>query len=220
VRPKVVFCIVFLALGFLGAVLVLVRNSGRSTQPIPPVKLVVPANLDAPVTRHVAKEQTLSPRPVNANIPAAKPISTVPQNNQASPAPHSVEYARFISERKALFNELSMKSDPESLNILLSSLENPDKEIRVAALEAIIQFDDRSAIPRLEELARQTADPAERRAIEDGIEYMKLPSITEHFERRKAELAALAGTNQVRITSHSRSKKPPKKPAAAVQKSP
>ena len=219
-RPKVVICILFLALGFLGATFVLVRNSGRPTQPIPPAELAAPANPDALVTRHVAKEQTLSPRPVNANIPTAKPISTVPQNGLAQPAPQSAEYARFISERKALFNELSMKSDPESLNILLSSLENPDKQIRIAALEAVIQFDDRSSIPRLEELARQAADPAERRAIEDGIEYMKLPTPEEHFAQRKAELTALAGTNQVRITSHSRSKTPPKKPAEPAQKTP
>jgi uncharacterized protein YdiU (UPF0061 family) len=83
--------------------------------------------------------------------------------------------------------DLSANEDSASLSTILMELENPDKEIREAALEAAIQFGERTnTIARLTELAQRTEDEAERTALREAIEFIKLPSLTEVLSARKA----------------------------------
>lgn len=220
-RPKVVFWILSLAFGLLGLVAFLARTPNRPNLPTPQTESAPAGNSVLLKHGKTSEKEISTPQAVKEKSAAAETTGSPDFNNiSASPNARNLEHEKYVRQRKAAFYDLSMKSDPESLNVLLSELQNPDREIRMAALEAVIQFDDRSSIPRLQELAKQTEDIAERRAIEDAVGYMKLPSLSEHLEKRKAERAAFAGTNNVRITSHSRSKPALRKPAAAVQPSP
>jgi cystathionine beta-lyase family protein involved in aluminum resistance len=78
-----------------------------------------------------------------------------------------------------------MDNDSSSLDTILSELTNADPQIRKAALEATIQFASRDAIPKLAEVAAQTDDPQEEIALNDAIEFLKLPSLTEVIAANK-----------------------------------
>lgn len=84
-----------------------------------------------------------------------------------------------VEARVTQLHDLSRKSDPASLETLLSEVRNPDPEIRQAALDAISQSGNRSAIPGLQEVAAQTENAAEQQTIEEVIEFLKLPTLTE-----------------------------------------
>jgi HEAT repeat protein len=72
-----------------------------------------------------------------------------------------------------------MHEDAGSLETILSELTNRDPEIRGGALEAAIQFGSREAIPRLMDAANQTDDPKEKAALDEAVEFLKLPSLKE-----------------------------------------
>jgi hypothetical protein len=74
-------------------------------------------------------------------------------------------------------------------------MRNPDKAIRKGALEAAIQFGDRSVVPTLQDIAAQTDDPAEKAEILAAIDYINLPSLTEYLSQRNA--AGLTNTPQI-----------------------
>jgi HEAT repeats len=113
------------------------------------------------------------------------------------------EHAKYVRETIARLETLESNNDQDSLNAILAEMKNPDKQIRTAALSATVQFNDRSAIPRLQEIAAQTEDPSEKAQILKAIDYMKLPSISEYLAQRRASSAArtnapaapAAGTN-------------------------
>ena len=68
---------------------------------------------------------------------------------------------------------------PGGRAVLLAALsEAREKEVRQAALNAIVQLDDTVAIPGLEQALPQIADAREKAAVMDAIEQLKLPSST------------------------------------------
>jgi hypothetical protein len=68
---------------------------------------------------------------------------------------------------------------PQGRAVLLAALtEGKDKEVRQAALNAIVQLDDTAAIPGMEQALAQIADPREKTALMDAVEQLKLPSTT------------------------------------------
>lgn len=100
----------------------------------------------------------------------------------------SVEEVR--EQRIRELEDLGMEDDPASLATILAELKNPDTEIRAAALEAAIQFGDRTTtLPFLKELLLITEDPEERRAIREAIEFIALPSILEVMELGRKDVA-------------------------------
>ena len=84
-----------------------------------------------------------------------------------------------VAARIAQLWDLSAKTDRASLETLLSEVRNPDEEIRQAALDAISQSGNRTAIPGLREVAAQMQDSPDKQAIEDVIEFISLPTLTE-----------------------------------------
>jgi hypothetical protein len=85
----------------------------------------------------------------------------------------------YIEQRVAELMDLAMNDDAESLHTILTELNNPDAEIRSAAIEAAKQFGSLDAIPRLTEAISQTSDTADKAALQQAIEFLKLPSLTE-----------------------------------------
>ena len=115
-------------------------------------------------------------------------VSNEPLSVVTLPKPDPVrEAARVREARIELLEELSMNDDTASLETILFDLENPDKEIRTAALEAAIQFGERTnTIARLKELETRVEDAEERAAIHEAIEYIALPSLREVMAERRA----------------------------------
>jgi HEAT repeat protein len=73
-------------------------------------------------------------------------------------------------------------------------LPNPDPEIRRAALAAVLEFGDRSAMPALEEALEVNSDPQEKAGIQKAIEYLQLPSFDERDSAGSAALPAGASS--------------------------
>jgi len=81
--------------------------------------------------------------------------------------------------RAAELMHLAMNNDSASLATILRELGNPDPAIRSAALQAVIQFGSRDAIPILRQDAEQTQDAGEKAQILAAMEFLKLPSLSE-----------------------------------------
>ncbi len=93
----------------------------------------------------------------------------------------AAEHEKYVAEQIHRLNDLAMNDDTASRDTILSELKNnPDKEIRAAALEAAIQFDDRSVVPPMQQIAAETQDPEEKAAILEAIDYINLPSLSEY----------------------------------------
>lgn len=100
-----------------------------------------------------------------------------------------------VSRRVDELLDLAMNDDSDSLTAILAELENRDKDIRTGALDAVIQFADRAAIPHLRELAERTLDSAEKARLLEAADFLELPSLTEVMARRRAETGASMQTN-------------------------
>ena len=75
--------------------------------------------------------------------------------------------------------DLGMEDDAQSLQTILSELSSADPEIRSAAVEATIQFGSADAIPELEKAMLFAENSQQRKEIDDAIEFLKLPKLTE-----------------------------------------
>jgi hypothetical protein len=109
---------------------------------------------------------------------------TTPISNNAAPSEESVE--RIVKMKMEQLQELSRQSDRASMEAILAEMRSPYPEVRADALEAIVQFRSRDAIPALKELAAKTDDPQEQRAILDAVEFLELPTLDEfraHLEK-------------------------------------
>ncbi len=97
---------------------------------------------------------------------------------------------------------LQMNSDAASLAAILAGMTNAEPQIRKAALNAVIQFNDRSAIPELQKIADATADPFEKVDILKAIDYIKLPSFTEMMAYKNALKKSRQQTNAVAVVTN------------------
>ncbi len=98
------------------------------------------------------------------------------------------KHQAYVTSRIDELSGLAMESHPASLDIICSELSNRDSAIRKAALDAVVQFGSRTAIPKLLDAATQTDDAHEKAAIMDAVAFLKLPSVTE--VQAQAEAAA------------------------------
>ena len=132
---------------------------------------------------------TAAPQPAaEAMPPAVKPVAVVHSptatTGQTGDETPEQRHEAYVAARSAELMDLAMNNDADSLNTILSELANRDRQIRDTAVQAAVQFHSRDAIPRLQDAALQTDDAKERAAIEDAIEFLKLPSLTEVMARQ------------------------------------
>jgi len=90
--------------------------------------------------------------------------------------PRPFQFATDPDEARAQLVELGTSGEPANLKIILSQLENPNPEIRQAALSATIDFHSKDAIPTLQNEMNWAADPEEKVAIKKAIEFLQLPT--------------------------------------------
>ena len=193
-RLKFVIVLLLLVSG-LGAVVWLVRPTA------PPGSSAPAASGDATPSNSkpsspAAVAQAPAPAPA-ADAPQASAAANAPAPSNAAPAiaPGSdapplgateAEQKAYVRRRTLELYSLAMNDDTTSRDRILAELGNADPRIRHAALEAAIQFNDRSVVPYLKEVAERTSDAREKVAILDAIDYINLPSLSEYLEQRKA----------------------------------
>ena len=112
-------------------------------------------------------------------VSARRPVANAGVTFAHPPVIQETNHADYVYERVAELTALAMNDDSASLETIWSELSNPDKEIREGALEAVVQFGDRSVVPRLRQLATQTDDPAEKGSITAAADFLELLPLTE-----------------------------------------
>jgi hypothetical protein len=134
-----------------------------------------------------------SRRAAPAAAPRVADPRSVPPPAAGLPRPQLSPYADGSNEHEAWVDakadelvKLSWGDDRDSLKRILAELENPEQEIRKAALQATANFGSRDAIPYLESLVATTADAEEKIALIQTAEQLKMPTASEYFAQKKA----------------------------------
>jgi HEAT repeat protein len=128
----------------------------------------------------------LASAPPAASGPSALPDQAPPVSEAATDDTPEEKKEAYVAKRMDELQDLGMESDPAAVDAIISELNNPEPRIREAAVSAAVQFGSRDAIPRMENALARIDDPKEKVALQEAIEFLKLPTLTE----------ALSQTNQ------------------------
>lgn len=173
-RPKIVLLVLLAGLaGITGIVLLKHQEPPPASVAIQEAQPAAPPKPEA-----VAAPVTPMPAPAVPGPTAVTLVTTSPASVLAAMDTNALHEAAVQATIDKL-QELQSNDDPASLKAILTELNDPDKQVRMAAIEATIQFGDRSAIPLLKEQAAATADSEEKKALLDAVEFMSLPTMTE-----------------------------------------
>jgi hypothetical protein len=129
-----------------------------------------------------------APAATSQDVAQAAPIPKIlrratPDHVEQGLPTHSVapdgsqeDHQTYVLERKAQLAEMGMSDDPANLKAILGEMENPEPEIRGAALQAAVQFGSKDAIPTLQNELNWATDPEEKVEIQKAINFLQLPS--------------------------------------------
>ncbi len=138
-------------------------------------------HLDATVLPPVSSEAAVPAPAAISNVevsvaekPAILMVSNAPV--AASPLTPEQRQAAIDAEIERL-HQLFRSNDPAALPLILADLNNPEKEIRDAAIEAAKQFGSKDAIPALKAAANNTDDLAEKIDLLKAAEFLTLPTM-------------------------------------------
>ncbi len=175
-RPKVVLAILLMAAGVL-AVAVMLSKVFRPQPAVAPAPVAITHSNSSPVT----------PGPEPAVEIAPAPITITNRDTNAIARQDHEEQVRNRAEE---LMDLARQDSPAATQQIVDELKNPDKAIRRAALDALEQANDRSVIPQMQQIADQTDDPDDKQAIQDAMDFINLPSLTEVLQQQKAQKMA------------------------------
>jgi hypothetical protein len=126
-------------------------------------------------------------RPLRPSIPrAADRVVNLPTLSAPAPPPVSgdpLERQEWITSQVHEIERLAWFDDPESLAKILAELRSPVAEVREAALNATVTSGSRAAVPYLKRLSAETEDPAQRKAVDEAIDYLNLPTLVESLDQ-------------------------------------
>jgi hypothetical protein len=182
-RPKVVISVLLAAVALLAGVFFL-KSSARHPATEAPVE-VVAVEKPSPEVSDTRPASPIMPVTPQATIVTPKPEVPGGSTNTAPVA--VVEDPAYIRAQVDRLEDLMSNDDAASLQGILTELTNSSPVIRHTAIEAAIQFGDRSAIPTLKALAARTDDPAEKKELLDAANFMALPTISEVRAQKKLE---------------------------------
>lgn len=166
-RPKIVVALLLAGLaGLLG--IIFLKDLAASMQS---PRLVIAGQEAAPDSKNAS-----APAPVKPAIAEFAPVVPPAVTDTNKLAEQHVAYVQAEIDK---LTELQANDDVESLHAILAQLTNSDKEIRAAAVESTIQFGNRDAIPVLKDLAANTENLDEKKALLDAAEFLALPTLTE-----------------------------------------
>jgi hypothetical protein len=81
----------------------------------------------------------------------------------------------YVLQRKAQLIDMGMSDNPANLKVILSELENPEPEIRQAALTATLDFGSKDALPVLQNELAYATDLQEKMDLKNAIDFLQLP---------------------------------------------
>lgn len=157
-RPKIVILILVVAVGLVALAAVFKGIINRPKSPELGDEAAVPTATNSPIGT------ALAPTPGSS-----------PESKKGSPSGDEVE--RELQE----INDLSLAGtgNPHAAGLLAGKLTHREKEVRAAALDALIHLNDTNIVPTLEQTVGVIEDPREKVALLDAIAYLKLPEDAE-----------------------------------------
>lgn len=165
-RTKVLLGVTLLALGVLLPAIYF-RNASTATPPdASSADQTDSADASAPQIPYKPTPRPL--KPVHVQEPPPSATASAADLNAS-------DHADYVLQRRAELIQMGMSDDPAALKTLLSELNNQDPEIRKTALNAVIDFGSKDAIPTLENQLAWTDDLHEKMEIERAIEFLQLP---------------------------------------------
>ena len=175
-RPNVVLGIVLAAACVLALVVMLPKKTNMA-----------PAT---PTPSASAPEADVKPIPVPVPM-AATPAPAIPavvtNTDTNAIALAREKHAEYVEKRRDELMAMAMLDDTASHQPIIEALTNSDRAIRKVALEAVQQTQDRALIPQMQQIADTTDDEDYKQALDDAIDYMKLPTLTEMRKTQQAQ---------------------------------
>jgi hypothetical protein len=165
-RPKVVILVLVAAFALLGVVAVFKGVSGKSAGDSGGQAS------NAGNTETGASTETASTSATNTTVAQAP---SGPVNATVDPELHAAIIAKEQERIDELVSEVDGTNNPVIISALIEKVENPEAEIRKAALAALVQINDTNAVPGLKQAADRVADPRAKVAVLDTIDYLNLP---------------------------------------------
>lgn len=110
------------------------------------------------------------PELIKSSIPLAKQTVTPPQSPEKHQATVDAELDRI--------SDATGKNDATSVSIIMADITSPDKEVRLAAIEAVKQSDDPDIIPTLRADAESAPDLQTQDALLQAADFLSLPDAT------------------------------------------
>jgi hypothetical protein len=107
--------------------------------------------------------------------PAAAGAAKPPVTSASVPLKTGAAALSFIDDASTAY-------DAKSIPLIAPYLDDPDPEIRKAAIDGFLRLGERNAAPLLREAAKHRDSPKEIMALLQAAEYLELPSYT---DRRK-----------------------------------
>ena len=166
-RPKVVLAVMLLAaLALTAAFYVQQRLTPLRPETPTEAEALPPPAAKAELAAASTPARRLMPAPTMSPVMAASPMT--PEQEQ-----------EYIEGESSRLQSWSTKDDPASLMAILNDLTNSEKEVRLAAIEAVKQFGSREAIPALKADVAITTDTGEQIALLEAADFLSLPAISD-----------------------------------------
>lgn len=209
IRPKVLFTVLLAGAVCLGVAAFVSHYFGQTIPVLPregvgkAIRETSAAGAADTTGRRPLKEPASSQRRASSreqsrhsNLNPAGSADATPGPTNSIPGAGKMteeEVERVIQAKQERLQDLSRKSDHASMEAILAEIKSPYPEVRQDAIEAIVQFRSRDAIPELKKIAAQTKEPREKVAILDAIQFLELPTLQEfraHLEKARQQSQA------------------------------
>jgi hypothetical protein len=166
-RLKVILPVLISGVAIIGGAMLLASMRQQPVPAEPPVQ----QSAEAISSNDVAARPVVQKRAPSMVRPLLA-VST--DGNAGAAAPDDPEQYRHVRMRIAELDEMAMSGEPESLREILTELGNLDPRIRMAAVDAAVQFKSPDAIPILKDALEQTADLDEKVHLKKAIDFLTL----------------------------------------------
>ena len=161
-RPKVVLLILIAAFVLVGVMAALKGISGRQTA----------GSGGESAGSNVVASTAASPAGAATNGTAGVGVANPPQ---ISPELRAELIAKEQDQIQQLLAQADGTNNAAIITALIGKVENPEPEIRKAALAAFVNLNDTNAIQPLKEASDRAKDPRVKVAILDTVDYLNLP---------------------------------------------
>jgi hypothetical protein len=160
-RPKVVILTLVVAFGLLGMVVILKGLTAR--------------HADNSGGQPPGSQAAVGQASGATNAAGAQPLASS-GNTANSEALRAVVIQKELDQIQELAAEVDGTNNPVIIAALVGKVQNPETDVRKAALAALVQISDTNVVSELQRAADGMTDPRAKVDVMDTIDYLSLPN--------------------------------------------